>query len=314
VYFGFVVNGSNPANLTSGIARIGFDGSGNWVSAASLSGNSAFKTIAFNAAPAVSPDGSTIYAVATDVTAETGILVAADANTLAPVAHVELFDPQTGEPATISGISSASPMTGPDGDVYFGVLESPCCTSHNDRGWMLHFNAALSETKTPGSFGWDDTASVTPASAVPSYTGSSAYLILTKYNNYAGSGTGNGVNKMAVLDPNGTQQDEYSTAPVTVMKEVLTVTGVTPDTKYTAEYPDAVREWCINSAAVDPATKSALVNSEDGNLYRWSFVTNTLTQKVSLTAGVGEAYTPTIVGADGKVYAINDATLFAVGN
>jgi hypothetical protein len=33
-----------------------------------------------------------------------------------------------------------------------------------------------------------------------------------------------------------------------------------------------------------------------------------------LTPGIGEAYTPTLVGPDGTVYAINDATLFAVGH
>ena len=32
-----------------------------------------------------------------------------------------------------------------------------------------------------------------------------------------------------------------------------------------------------------------------------------------MTAGVGEAYTPTAIGADGAAYAINDANLFAVG-
>jgi hypothetical protein len=74
-----------------------------------------------------------------------------------------------------------------------------------------------------------------------------------------------------------------------------------------------VDEWCINSAAVDPATKSVIANSEDGNLYRWDLTTNTFTQKVNLTAGIGEAYTPTVIGVDGTVYAINDAILFAVG-
>ena len=38
-----------------------------------------------------------------------------------------------------------------------------------------------------------------------------------------------------------------------------------------------------------------------------------LSESVVLTAGIGEAYTPTIIGPDGTVYAINDATLFAVG-
>jgi hypothetical protein len=33
---------------------------------------------------------------------------------------------------------------------------------------------------------------------------------------------------------------------------------------------------------------------------------------VNLTSGVGEAYTPTVIGVDGTVYAINNAILFAV--
>src|SRR5262249_10170130 len=91
----------------------------------------------------------------------------------------------------------------------------------------------------------------------------------------------------------------------------LTVLGPTPDPDFPGT-PGAVREWCINTAAVDPFTKSALVNNEDGKLYRWNLVTNTLTQTVTLTSGIGEAYTPTLIGPDGTVYAINNATLFAV--
>jgi hypothetical protein len=79
-------------------------------------------------------------------------------------------------------------------------------------------------------------------------------------------------------------------------------------------FPNARREWCINTAVVDPASKSVFANSEDGKLYRWDLTTNTFTQTVTLTAGVGEAYTPTWMGPDGTVYAINNATLFAVGS
>jgi hypothetical protein len=74
-----------------------------------------------------------------------------------------------------------------------------------------------------------------------------------------------------------------------------------------------VREWCINSAAVDPSTKSVLANNEDGNLYRWDLTSNTLSETNVLTSGIGEAYTPTIVGVDGLVYAINNATLYVLG-
>src|SRR5207244_3135406 len=52
---------------------------------------------------------------------------------------------------------------------------------------------------------------------------------------------------------------------------------------------------------------------EDGCLYRWDLTTNTFSQMIELTPGIGEAYTPTVVGVDGTVYAINNATLFAVG-
>lgn len=312
IYFGFVVQGPNPASLTSGIARISSDGKGTWMSASGFAGgDSSIVQVALNCAPALSPDQRTLYfAVSDGMHYGSGYLVSADSTSLAPIARAQLLDPRGG-PAIVTTDSSASPMVGPDGDVYYGVLENNCCSSHNGRGWMLHFDASLTQTKTPGSFGWDDTPSLVPANLVPSYHGASAWLILVKYNNYVGLGTGDGVNKLAVLDPNGAQQDEYSSTPVQVMQEVLTVTGVTSEP--VPGFPNAVREWCINSAAIDPFTKSALVNSEDGVLYRWDFTTNTLSQRLRLSAGLGEAYTPVIVGADGTVYAINDATLFAVG-
>jgi hypothetical protein len=312
VYFGYQVTGTNPAGLPTGggIARISLTGAGKFVSAASLTGDGTTPYIAFNCAPALSVTQTTLYvATSTGATFGTGYLVSLNASTLGVNDFAALNDPRPGHGlATVSSSSSATPTVGPDGDVYFGVLEALCCSSHNGRGWMLHFNSTLTMQKTPGSFGWDNTASVVPSSAVTSYSGTSSYLIVTKYNNYVGIGTGNGVNQVAVLDPNASRQDEYSSAPVNVMAEVITVTGVTPNGA-----PPSVREWCINTIAVDPITKAAIVNSEDGTVYRWDFTSNTLLQRLNLTAGRGEAYTPTIIGPDGTAYAINDAILFAVG-
>ena len=313
IYFGFTVTQANPANLLSGIARIGEDGTGAWVSAQAVAGGDlSIAGVALNCTPALSNDGLTLYvAVSNGDEFGTGYLVSVNSQTLAPIAHTALLDPRGG-PATVSSDSSASPTVGPDGDVYFGVLEGNCCTSHNDRGWMLHFNAGLTQTKVPGSFGWDASASVVPAKLVPSYTGTSSYLILTKYNNYVDTGTGDGVNKVAVLDPGASMADPVAGAAVQVMKEVITIAGQTPDPS--AGFPNAVREWCINTAAVDSVTGSAIVNSEDGVVYRWNFATNSLTQRKVLTAGRGESYTPTAIGVDGTVYAINDGILFAIGN
>jgi hypothetical protein len=64
---------------------------------------------------------------------------------------------------------------------------------------------------------------------------------------------------------------------------------------------------------VDPQNKSALINNDDGFIYRWDFTTNTLAANVHLTAGLFEAYTPTIIGPDGTTYAISNGLLFAVG-
>ncbi|HEU5435109.1 MAG TPA: hypothetical protein VFU95_01720 [Telluria sp.] len=309
LYFGFIANGTpNAAGLSSGIARIGADGTGSWVSAPTASGDPSMSKPAMGAAPAVSLDQKTVYVVVKSAGIN-GQLLALDAATLALKSKTALVDPFSLTNSRISEDSTASPMVGPDGDVYFGVLE-PVSNQHNARGWLLHFDATLATSKTPGSFGWDDTPSVVPAAMVPGYTGTSTYLVMTKYNNYGRAGSGDSKNRIAVLDPNASMADPISaTASVKVMKEILTILGPTPD----PSFPGGVTEWCINTAAVDPFTKSILVNSEDGFLYRWDLTTNTLSQKIRLTSGLGESYTPTAVGPDGLVYAINNAVLFSVG-
>ena len=307
VFFGFQVTGSTPLGLQSGLARIDYDGNGTWIYASATVTDAAVSQVAMNCAPALSNDHETLYVAVNNGYSGYGYLVALDSRTLMPRARVRLKDVQyPGKDANVDDDSTASPTIGPDGDVYFGVLETPWYSNH-DRGWLLHFDSTLSQTKIPGAFGWDDTASIVPSSLVASYSGSSSYLLMTKYNDYSDPGIGgSGSNKIAVLDPMNTEIDPVTGA--TVMKEVLTALGPTPNTGQ-----PGVREWCINTAAIDPFTKSILANSEDGKLYRWDLTSNTLSETFTLTTGVGEAYTPTVIGVDGTVYAVNDAILFAIG-
>lgn len=316
IFFGFQVTGSTPLNLQSGIARIDFNGTGTWIAATNAASDAGISKVSQNCTPALSNDHKTLYVAVNSSNPygdyyNHGYLIALDSRTLAPLASVRLKDVKnSSSDASVPDDGTASPTVGPDGDVYYGVLENPPGSNHY-RGWLLHFDSTLAQTKTPGAFGWDDSASVVSATLVSSYHGSSPYLLMTKYNNYAGAG-GNGVNKIAVLDPQNSETDPISGA--TVMNEVITIAGPTPDSSNTNTYPNAVREWCINSAAVDPFTKSILANNEDGKLYRWDLTSNTLSETNVLTTGIGEAYTPTIIGVDGTVYAINNAILFAIGH
>ena len=308
VYFGFTVTGKTPAHLSSGIARIGPSGRGTWIAAAAAARNQAVTGVAISCAPALSPNGKTVYIAVTNRLSG-GFLVGLDARTLKPRFRSTLLrDPASGKPAVIDSSSSASPTVGPDGDVYFGVEEDPF-ESHDARGWLLHYNATLTKAKIPGSFGWDDTVSVLPARDVPSYQGNSPYLLVSKYNNYVFTKPhGNGHNEVAVLDPRASQQDPFAKArTMKAVKTILSPVHV-PGLPAGARY-----EWCINSAVVDTADDSVFVNSEDGSLYRWDLATGKLAAKIHLNVPQSEAYTPTIVGPDGTVYAINNATLYAIG-
>lgn len=313
VWFGFQVTGTNPSGLTGGIARVTNRGVGTWVSAAAASNDPSMTKVPHGSAPAITRDGKTVYVAVSDGDGwgnAVGYLLALDAKTLATRTAVRLKDPKLpANDAFLNDNGTASPTIGPDGDVYFGVLENPFPSNHA-RGWLLHFDANLAPAGAPGAFGWDDTASLVPRALVPSYLGTSEYLVMTKYNDYAGIG-GTGANRIALLDPGATMADPVS--GITVMNEVMTALGPTADTDFPA-VPTAVREWCINTAVVDPVTRAVLANNEDGKLYRWDLTTGALSESIAITAGLGQAYTPTILGPDGTVYAISDAKLFAVGN
>lgn len=283
IYFGYV---GSANGISAGVARVTPGHGGTWISAVDATGDSAVTEPRRDAAPALSLDGKAIYA-AFRASNSLGYLVKLDADTLQPLARVQLRGGRGENPYLPT--NTASPMVGPDGDVYYGILGG----YNSNRGWMLHYSSDLVPKGWPGPFGWDCTPSLVPASIVPSYTGTSKYLLLTKYNNYD-----QGIFRAGIFDPNDHEYDAL--AGTDVMKLVL----VTP------VYP---QEWCINTAAIDPITKCAIMNNEDGWCYRWDFTTNTLSEKVQMTHPIGEAYTPTVIAPNGICLAIKNGTLFAMG-
>ncbi len=321
VYFGYEVTGNVPTNLaslgTGGYAKVNVNtGVSSFKSVAALNLDQSLSRPAMNAAPAITVDGKYIYVA---ITGGNPMMAKLDSKTLMPTASARVLDPSmSGASAGLINESSASPMIGTDGHVFMGVFGNSWRESH---GWMLQWDSNLKQLDAKGkrfpvgAFGWDDTGSVVPATMVPSYKGTSKYLILTKYNNYddnGGDAGADGSNKVAVLDPGSDSISKDRQSGIPVMNEVLTVLGPTLINN-DSNHPNARNEWCINSVAVDVARKSAIINSEDGHMYRWSFVTNTLTEGLNLQPATGEAYTETAIGPDGQSYAINNSILFALG-
>src|SRR5262245_22968407 len=139
IYFGFRTSGSAPLSLQSGIARIDTAGNGSWISASAAANDGNITVVPHQAAPVLSNDGQTLYVVVAGTLY--GYLVGLDPATLqrknvAPGVpmRVTLKDPRNGGStnAQIFDDSSASPMVGPDGDVYYGAMGRPF---NGSRGW-----------------------------------------------------------------------------------------------------------------------------------------------------------------------------------
>lgn len=287
VYFGFTAT-SNPIGLQSGIACVKPGSGRTWISASAASGDSSITTAIPLNTFALSPDGSAIYTPVRSGDRSIGYLLKLDADTLQPLARARLRDPSGGVLEMVG--TSASVMAGPDGNVYYGAYAG---SSNSYRGFLLQFTKDLLPSGAPGPFGWDCTASVVPSSAVPSYTGTSSYLVLTKYNNYLQN-----LYRLGIFDPNSSVFD--SIAGTNVMRDVLVS-------------PRSQQEWCVNSVAVDPFSRCAIANNENGSCYQWDFTTNTFTNSVSMTRELPEAYTPTVIAPNGVCFAIKANIVFALG-
>ena len=125
LFFGFVAVGPTPIGLQSGLARIAANGTATWASASFLAGDPFITEISMSCAPALSQDGSIVYVAVSSGDFGFGYLLALDSKTLSVINRVRLTDPASGFDSTMSDESSASATVGSDGDVYYGVLESP---------------------------------------------------------------------------------------------------------------------------------------------------------------------------------------------
>jgi hypothetical protein len=314
VFFGFRLQGTAPSPLGTqdGFARIDTNGNGTFVLAGTAAADAAVSHDAQNSAPGLSNDGTTVYVAAKSASNDNyAYLLGLDSTTLSTKYRVFLTDPRNGNAAGVVDNSTASPTVGPDNDVYFGTMSNP---DNGSRGFLLHFSSDLTATKTPGAFGWDNTPAIVSASMVSSYTGSSAYLLLSNYNDYVGQVDGKGVNKVALLDPTATETDSHASSNgLSVMREILTASGPTPDAaNQNSTFPSAVLPWLGNAFAVNAPTETVILPSSDGNLYRWNTSTNSISQFLNLGASGGQQNVPTVVGPDGAIYSISGSTLASV--
>src|SRR5439155_13330831 len=161
VYFGVRAQSSNPLTIDSGIASVDVNGVGHYVSAFVATGGRSTQ-VGTNCAPALSTDESTLYVGTRGTSSSPGYLLALATADLSTRRLARLSDPVSGAPSLVSNDGTSSPMVGPNGRVYYGVLEDPF-GSNSVRGWMLQFDSTFTSSGTPGAFGWDDTPSLVPA-------------------------------------------------------------------------------------------------------------------------------------------------------
>jgi plastocyanin len=263
-------------------------------------------------APAFSHDKQLMYlSVLND--AFTPMLLAVNPSFLYVVYRRSPRDPSDASRTCVSlDDSSASPAVGPDGDVYYGMLGafSPLIGDIRRSGWMLHYTRELElSSGYHGGFGWDDTPSFVHPSSLQNYTGSSPYLLFIKFNRYINIDGGQGDHRLAILDPFDFELDRVGTN-TRVMKTVQSILSPTPQP--VNGFPNARSEWCCNIGAFDPFSHSVYCNNEDSHHYRWDLKQNVLAERVPMSLNaLLEAYTPTIIGPDGAVYAINMGVMVA---
>jgi hypothetical protein len=293
----------------------------------------------FNVAPAISPDGGTLYTVSrAQFSSRNSYLVAVNLPSLTPKWHSSfqglLNDgcnndtgtfpgsvlPANGQPggcrlgstpgvdpaqnvrpaARVIDQSSSSPVVSPDGTF---VLYGSYTRYNFARGHLVKFSASDGSFQAEYEFGWDSTPPITTDSA----------STVIKDNHYDVGSYCNDPTFCPVAPKGPYFMTQLSTANGPVVSGVTTLS---PQWKFQNTSTDATHnngfEWCINATAID-SNKVVYANSEDGSIYA-ILQGGALRDSHFLRQAIGAAYTPLSIAADGKIYTENDGHLFVLSN
>jgi hypothetical protein len=286
-----------------------------------------------NVAPAVSPDGMTIYTVSLAHFDNLGsYLVAVKAYDLSPKWQASLqkrltdgcgvllpiaesgvtnepnsclfgttvgVDPTTNTPGSgyVVDEASSSPTVLPAGSVVFAALDN----YNFSRGHLFRFDSQGNYMGAFG-FGWDSTPGV--------YLHDHTFSVLVKDNHYQSPAYCNdgGASGVCVATPAGPYYIAQLDANLNIEWSFQNKT-IDPN------HPNGY-EWCVNAPAID-REGVVYVSSEDGHLYSLpqghTGIFTEPRQRIFLKEALGAAYTPLSIGKDGKEYSQNDGHLFVVG-
>jgi hypothetical protein len=306
--------------------------------------------VALNIAPAISTDGATLYSITrAHFISRYGYVVAINTSNLTlkwaaslrnrfndgchaaplPVPSGSVLPPngapggcRTGanegvDPATnglgggrVLDDSSSSPTVAPDGSVFYGAYSR----YNYAQGHLMRFDAAGNFVAAYG-FGWDSTPAI--------FTHGTTYSVVIKDNHYSGLGSYCNVDAVCPLDRTATNPASPEAYFVTQLSPLLIKEWTFQNTNTlsckrnadgnvscVSDHPHGF-EWCVNAPVVDQ-NGVVYANSEDGNLFTIN-QGGTLKQKIFQQLAIGAAYTPTSLGADGKIYSQNAGHLFVVG-
>jgi hypothetical protein len=293
---------------------------------------------AINAAPAIGPDGTVVVVARNHVVSRYGYIVALNPN-LTPkwtastrnvlndgcnitipangtpggcrVGTTTGVDPETNTRGSgrINDNSTSSPVIAPDGSVIYGSQ-----TRYNySQGHLLRYSST-GQFLASYPYGWD----VTPAI----YKHNGTYSIITKENRY---NVGSYCRDPAVCPPdrNATTPNDPESYFITQLSPNLEVEWQykNTNTQSCKRNPDNSIscvddkpfsfEWCVNGVAVD-ANGVVYANSEDGNAYAVK-QGGILKSRHFLKIALLSAYTPTVIGGDGKIYVQQNGELFVIG-